>query len=677
VVSSVVTLLARFHLPNALVHLVHRNTTAVAVIPVMVSAVVGPNPSNSRTGPDQQQPHTTPIPDHGKEDSPKRLPLHAQRVAQPPAPQQKKLPRHSSKPIINWFQRKLAGTVRTKRANNAQQQPTDVGRGKGRGGPIPLRTTTRVASTPLPSPAISGGRQQGKLDALAAARRKTVSLNGDDDVREFSADTDEEDGASDLSESVWSPTTALEADEDASVRPIPPSAPPSPSPSRSSSSYLSDPRTFRSMAASTKPTTLLSIDLHGNGMAHIAQVPTIPTSQMNRLAPHIRTSSTTTNSGQVGSGASITFSALPPSPQSSSQPSSLHNPGSINSENPSSQPTSHIHGPVSSVQAPLHTTHHPRNNPRPSSPPLDNASVLTLASSAYAMPGLRASVGMPGWSSAPPSAKGAGDSLSHFGGSITYADAESTSQFVLGYDDRLEERDVDASVRALRPRSSRRGSWESEASRWSARIQMGTGTPSLARERSLWTTNSVRTGGFSGENVETYERSDEGAGIGSGNGNDSSDGQSHSESHASLRTTPSGPDPLDVDALRLMSPSVISDSEPTPKNAPQGGAAYIITLSPPSAPSLVERQHSSDTVARLPQKNGGSDVQARVEDVAQRDESQKDNGDAKILEKEDERAKPLKEHEAEGDQCLDAASATEKDVWHSAPSTPAPSTPLM
>jgi hypothetical protein len=101
-----------------------------------------------------------------------------------------------------------------------------------------------------------------------------------------------------------------------------------------------------------------------------------------------------------------------------------------------------------------------------------------------------------------------GDSVSHYGGSITFPDAESTSHYVLGDDERLEERDFDASVRALRPRSSRRGSWESEVSRWSARIQ-GTGTSSLVRERSLWTSNSIRTGGFSNEHGEIYTTADD------------------------------------------------------------------------------------------------------------------------------------------------------------------------
>ena len=104
------------------------------------------------------------------------------------------------------------------------------------------------------------------------------------------------------------------------------------------------------------------------------------------------------------------------------------------------------------------------------------------------MPGLRPQLGH----STSQSARGIGDSLSHTGGSITYADAESASHYILGYDERLEERDVDASVRALRPRSSRRNSWESEASRWSARDQLG--AVSLIRDRSLRTSYSLKIG---------------------------------------------------------------------------------------------------------------------------------------------------------------------------------------
>jgi len=52
---------------------------------------------------------------------------------------------------------------------------------------------------------------------------------------------------------------------------------------------------------------------------------------------------------------------------------------------------------------------------------------------------------------------GGGDSISHLGGSVLGdPEGENTSQFLLADDDRLDvdgERDVDASLRALRPRS--------------------------------------------------------------------------------------------------------------------------------------------------------------------------------------------------------------------------------
>ncbi|KAJ6539162.1 hypothetical protein B0H19DRAFT_1177454 [Mycena capillaripes] len=467
-----------------------------------------------------------------------KRPTSLPKATTPPV-EQKKASHRSSKPIINWFQRKLAGgssLVKTMRAEN--QQPPGI---QARPTSIPLRVTNRISSAPSPN---GSGKHLSKLDV---ARRKTISLNEEDDGELYANDLASEHSR----DSTWSP---LEADEDASMRPLPPSAPPSPSPSPSSSSYVSDPRTFRSTAASTKPTTLLSIDLNGNGMAHIAQAPAAP---INRL--HVRSSSTNTTPAVVGSGASITFSALPPSPISGDAARNYTSPYSSNPSSPQTTPNGNN---VSSVQAPLHTTHHPRNNPRPSSPPLDNASVLTLASSAYAMP-TRAGVNTPGWSSAPPSALN--DSLSHFGGSITYADAESTSQYLLGDDD------VDASVRALRPRSSRRGSWESEASRWSARVQQGgAGTPSVTRDgRSLWTSNSIRTGGLSVEN-EMYEKSDE------GDDRSDTDEASHIEPKAV-------PDPLDME--QLVSPK--RDSESTPKDVLQGGEAYIKALRVP-LPSSTE-----------------------------------------------------------------------------------------
>ena len=398
---------------------------------------------------------------------------------------QKKVPRRSSKPIINWLQRKLAGTSKAKRTENHPLVVSQLGVAGST--PGTNRQMGRMASSPLP---VQQVKQIGKTDGASGPKKKarSISLNGDDELREMRhpSHAGEDDASDQLSlnrDSIWSPTSALEADDDASVRPLPPSSPPSPSPSRDSSSYLSDPRTFRSMTASTKPTTLLSIDLNGGGMAHIAQVPPSP-AQFHRFTPQGRPSSLS-STGVLNSA--VSFSAVP-NPPTSSRPSSLRvNPNDLSPGN----------NTVAPVQAPLHTTPHPRNNPRPSSPPLDNASVLTLASSAFGLPN------RPGMVPYTPSTT-IGDSISHYGGSVIFPDAESTSQYVIGDDERLEERDIDASVRALRPRSSRRGSWESEASRWSARVH-GAARTSFVREKGLRASGSIRTGAFSTDNAETLD----------------------------------------------------------------------------------------------------------------------------------------------------------------------------
>ena len=107
--------------------------------------------------------------------------------------------------------------------------------------------------------------------------------------------------------------------------------------------------------------------------------------------------------------------------------------------------------------------------------------MLTLASSAFGIPGARIGANALSYG-VDRSIIGAGDSISHISG-------------LLGDDERLfndgeVDRDGDASVRALRPRSSRRGSWESGASGWSAAVT-GSRYP---QNRSLWTSNSIGTG---------------------------------------------------------------------------------------------------------------------------------------------------------------------------------------
>ncbi|KAF9779530.1 hypothetical protein BJ322DRAFT_1087979 [Thelephora terrestris] len=403
--------------------------------------------------PDHKPNRSNPTPHSTGQDQPQQ-PQHP--------PRQKKLARKSSKPIINWFQRKLTGTGRQRRASEADglRNPRPVPQRRQNGGQDRQRKRPN-------SPPVQSKRPIVPPVSTNFATSRAISLDSQDGYEsapETTGDRSEYgyEGSSLARVSTWSPASILEADDNASLRPLPPSAPPSPSPSHSSASYLSDPRTFRSMTASTNPTTILSIDIAG-GLAHIAQVPT-PVSAGPWFGQHVRNSSLDV---PVGSGNSITFSALPPSPTVSRPPS----------------PSNTTTGATRPVQAPLHTAHHPRNNPRPFSPPLDNASLLTLASSAFGIPGARIGANALSYGGdRERSIIGAGDSISHISG-------------LLGDDERLfndgeVDRDVNASVRALRPRSSRRGSWESESSGWSAAVT-GSG---YQRNRSLWTSNSIGPG---------------------------------------------------------------------------------------------------------------------------------------------------------------------------------------
>ena len=474
----------------------------------------------------------------------KRAPLGEIKPQNPPVqghPQPKKLGRRSSKPILDWFQRKLGGTVRTRRASDVSHgRVGNSGRGassrdKRRSGLIDgSRELTRVQSTPSRG-RLSADRGVGRLGHAIPNSFPWRSAGLPVNINDATSALDDPEGRGDVStyrssyarDSMWSPTSNLEADEDASLRPLPPSSPPSPSPS--SSSYLSSPRTFRSMTASTKPTTLLSVDLAG-GMAHIAQAPPTPVTGP-RISAHLWSGPT---------GGSISFSALPPSPSSSY--------------------TTSIRFDTPPVQAPQHTAHHPRNNPRPSSPPLDNASVLTLASSAFGIPGSR--IGVLGSTNDATSFS----HFSQFGGSRVGAEDRSSH---LGDDLDVEvDRDFDASVRALRPRSSRRGSWESEASGWSARLGngitagSGLGASAAVKEKSLQSL-SVKIGQMSVE-------------VPPGNEDDES----------SLIYVHSNEEPLNP-------PTSSGDCAHQP-SSPHGGSASSLSLPPTSS------ETEEDSVDQLP-----------------------------------------------------------------------------
>ncbi|CAE6425461.1 unnamed protein product [Rhizoctonia solani] len=343
----------------------------------------------------------------------------------PPIEGTKKVRRKGSKPIINWFQRKLAG----RKPHPAIPPVPGYERGRDPN-PRHVRPISQSRSVGPSNRKRRSGVTVGDADGeIEASLRDATSIRS----RSLSPSLGPE--------SMWAPSMQYEADDDASIRPLPPTSPPSPTPSNTThltqtthSGYISDPRTVGSPSVSTNPTTLLSVDIGGGGqMAHIAQahtpIPTVvapsPTSAQFARFPSTRSA----HHQPTSSAASVTFSnvAYPSSPLSTS-PYFLAGEGTGDED--------------VTTQVPTHSHPHPRNNPRPSSPPLDNASTLTLASSNF-------NVSRP-----------------------VEADA------------------VSASVRAIR----RRGSWESGESRWSAVV--GTRRPASFRTAGSWRTGGSIGGGI-------------------------------------------------------------------------------------------------------------------------------------------------------------------------------------
>lgn len=241
-------------------------------------------------------------------------------------------------------------------------------------------------------------------------------------------------------------------------------------------------RVSRDGSTSTKPTTCISFD-SGPGIAHIAQGPHRNTSHRS-ASQHSLT--------QMGGGESIPD--IHTSEMSTPVP-----PTSPTFTSPASPPQ-----PVLGLlQAPKHTNPHPGHNPHPSSPPDPDASTLTLASSHFALPhtpgagGTRSRDNWPSsvvtspsvltWaesSSTPLSAAGGVErerdrdrsaaeyppSIQTMGHLSFYAPSVSVSlrggiRGISGERGEGGRADRDASVRAVR----RKGSWESYESRWSWR----------------------------------------------------------------------------------------------------------------------------------------------------------------------------------------------------------------
>ncbi|KIO26007.1 hypothetical protein M407DRAFT_205400 [Tulasnella calospora MUT 4182] len=439
-------------------------------------------------------------------------------------PQHPKIKHRSSKPILAWVQRKLTaaasgatGKVHHKESHSVSGtsggQSTSNGEEQRRAsGPQPTRaggnhhqrrhshrkpTDTYASRSSQRSRSLE--RASAKDMRRMAARNKqhspaplsiaaippdlqTISLRGSE-----SAPPSPRSGSLSFSAapgSTWS--NPPEADDDASIRPLPPTSPPSPTPSRSThytiSSYtsgggMSDPRTFRSGAASTKPTTLLSIDVgpQVQGMAHIAQAPPSTTGGSVSAGPGTAPSSPSfgrfpRGHAQVPSVASITFGNLPSGPRHPL--ASALSPETDYEEFIKAEEA----GEGAHNTAPNMSHYHPRNNPRPSSPPLDNASTYTLASSTFAMPHRQ---------HGPPSV------VSRFPGSIS---VHGGHRSLSGLNPDLYDGDGDASVRALRPRS-RAGSWGSMASTetgWSAAVHaLGPSTRRVPGNGSMRTADDV------------------------------------------------------------------------------------------------------------------------------------------------------------------------------------------
>ncbi|KAF9515457.1 hypothetical protein BS47DRAFT_1341960 [Hydnum rufescens UP504] len=352
-------------------------------------------------------------------------------VSAPRAPQlpSNQVKRRSSQPILTWFQRKIGGkhVVRKRQGKELSNTTNSIPRAQ------PADATLRGRPGPLKIVIASSARSPQSIGSNGKSQRPgsvhSSHLSTSSSLRPGSA---------------WSARDPIEADDDASIRPLPPTSPPSPVPSRStlqssthtSEGYASDFRTARSTEApSTKPTTLMSFDLGIGG--HIAQAPsphatrgplfvgppTPGSSPLSTRFPHLRSPSTI-----PPMSTSLSFAALPTSASAGGR-TGVTFPNYI-AESPNTGNNT-LSPPVLklSAQAPGHTSFHPRNNPRPASPPLDNASTLTLASSTFA---------------------------------LSYASPRSRS---LAAD--RDGGDAGASMRALRP-SSRRGSWGSDETGWSA-----------------------------------------------------------------------------------------------------------------------------------------------------------------------------------------------------------------
>ncbi|KAK4688665.1 hypothetical protein P7C73_g1448, partial [Tremellales sp. Uapishka_1] len=245
------------------------------------------------------------------------------------------------------------------------------------------------------------------------------------------------------------------ADEDASLRPIPPSRsisrstslsiypPPrhsmmttSSSPGKDDSMLNSEADVDKRSTTSTKPTTVLSFD-SGSHIAHIAQPHPYP----HPPSPLRPSGISAAREVVIQTGRDAVPSPPPSNPSTPATPST-----------PGAAPQTPPH---TLSQAPKHSQPHPRDNPHPSASPDPNASMLTLASSTYGL--------VPG--------PARGVAISNRAPSILFAPASELGTSMRTYATGGWRADEDASVKAIR----RRGSGGSGESGWSWRGAAGAG----------------------------------------------------------------------------------------------------------------------------------------------------------------------------------------------------------
>jgi len=274
--------------------------------------------------------------------------------------------------------------------------------------------------------------------------------------------------------------------------------------------------------ASTKPTTLLSVDLGGApGANRIAVVPGTGVGAsgtgpgfLGASAGSAASHGPSFSSSHPATSSPTLAAPIPPSAAATAPfAAALH---TQHRHRPSSSSTSSSRSlvylpdgtsldlPDSPTGVPSHTYAHPRNNPHPAFPPADNASVLTLASSSFA-PSVMNSGGasVAGGDKAGAAAAGARTSWTSAGGLRAWSTRQARSlhggagggsgaKSLLGAAQGAEA-DEDASVRALA--GSRRASDESLGSRstWSAVVSAGVGPSAGAGAGSRPREGSVRS----------------------------------------------------------------------------------------------------------------------------------------------------------------------------------------